>query len=57
MSSSATQPSPTSSKPSRDHSGGLDVSDKIAIGIVVPVSVATVVGVWISWEMYREEEA
>ena len=34
-------------------SGGLDTSDKIAIGIGVPVGVATIVGTWIGWKMWR----
>ena len=55
ISSSATQP-PTSSKPSQDNSGGLDISDKIAVGIGVPVGVATILGAWITWKLYRRKK-
>lgn len=54
-SSSATQ-GPTSGKPSQDNSGGLDTSDKIAIGIGVPVGVATILGAWITWKMYQKKK-
>ena len=35
-------------------SGGLATSDKIAIGIGVPVGVATILGVWITFKMYQQ---
>lgn len=52
----------TSSKatvPSSDNgsvsSGGLNTSDKIAIGIGVPVGVATILGVWVTWKLYQRK--
>ena len=35
-------------------SGGLDTSDKIAIGIGVPVGVATILGAWYTWKTWRK---
>ena len=55
ISSSATQ-SPTSSQSSQNNSGSLDISDKIAIGIGVPVGVATILGTWITWKIYRRKK-
>ena len=37
-------------------SGGLDTSDKIAIGIGVPVGVATILGAWYTWRTWRHPE-
>jgi hypothetical protein len=53
--SSSTTPPPTSSKPSQDNSGGLNNSDKIAIGIGIPVGLATILGLWITWKLYRSK--
>ena len=50
LSSTATA---TPSSTAAASSGGLDTSDKIAIGIGVPVGVATIVGTWIAWKMWR----
>ena len=36
--------------------GGLSVSDKIAIGIGVPVGLATMLGTWISWKLYSSRK-
>ena len=48
--------SSSSSKPSQNNSGGLNTSDKIAIGIGVPVGVATILGSWASWKLYRRKK-
>ena len=49
-SSQATLPSSDSGSAS---SGGLDTSDKIAIGIGVPVGLATILATWVGWLLYR----
>lgn len=45
----------TSSDNGNAPSSGLDTSDKIAIGIGVPVGVATILGVWITWKLYQKK--
>ncbi|MCJ1401529.1 hypothetical protein MMC11_004744 [Xylographa trunciseda] len=37
-------------------SGGLNTSDKIAIGIGVPVGMATILGVWLTWMMLQQKK-
>ena len=46
--------SSTTTSPS---SNDLDTSDKIAIGVGVPVGVATIVAAWISWKLYRRKKS
>ncbi len=46
-------PSPTTA--AQVSSSGLSTSDKIAIGIGVPVGLATVVGTWITWKLYQKK--
>lgn len=52
---SAQQPSTASSTPSQGSSGDLSTSDKIAIGIRVPVGSATSLGVWVTWRLHRRK--
>ena len=54
--SSSTTTAPSSNQSSSANSGGLTISDKIAIGIGVPVGLATILGAWASWKLYRRKE-
>jgi len=47
-------PSPTAAP--QTSSSGLGTSDKIAIGIGVPVGVATILGTWIAWKLYQRKK-
>lgn len=57
---STTVPSPTTRSQTSDtgtaSSGGLDTSDKIAIGIGVPVGLATILAAWFGWKQYRSSK-
>lgn len=47
----------TSSDNGSASSGGLNTSDKISIGIGLPVGVATILGVWIAWKAYQRKKS
>ena len=57
---STTVASPTTSSQTSDtgtaSSGGLDTSDKIAIGIGVPVGLATILAAWFGWKQYQRSK-
>lgn len=36
--------------------GGLSTSDKIAMGVGVPVGVATILGTWLAWKVYMRKK-